>query len=210
MKEFIEIEATAKSRQHRRLILGLGINDADYQVYIKLEGRRITCHFYRTWVDMLTRCYSPNYHKRRPTYIGCSVVQSWLTFSVFKQWMQQQDWQGKQLDKDLLLIGNKHYSPDTCIFISHALNNLLNVREAARGRYKIGVCWSKTSKKFMSACTVDSESICLGFFDTEEEAHLTYIKFKQAHVLKIAELQESPKLRQALITYANNILSINS
>jgi len=53
---------------------------------------------------MLTRCY---YQKRldiRPSYEECIVCEEWLTFSNFKKWTEQQDWEDKQLDKDFFVL----------------------------------------------------------------------------------------------------------
>lgn len=73
----------------RKLVHGVGINDADY-VTQKLEtigyvnGKRKQkrvwiCPFYRTWSNMLDRCYSFKYQERNKTYIGCTVTDEWLT-----------------------------------------------------------------------------------------------------------------------------------
>ncbi len=77
---------------------------------------------YEVWADMIKRCY---YHKRQiksPTYIGCSVCVEWHNFQVFAKWMSEQDHDGKQLDKDIKVKGNKVYSPETCMFVTHAEN----------------------------------------------------------------------------------------
>ena len=110
----------------KKLVCGVGINDADYAVQ-KLEtvgyadGKRKqrlvwVCPYYQTWIDMLKRCYSDKLQERQPTYKGCSVSEEWLTFSAFKVWMEKQDFERKQLDKDLLFEGNKVYSAETCVF----------------------------------------------------------------------------------------------
>ena len=79
----------------KKLVYGIGINDADYAVTewetIEVNGKRKKklvwgCPYYRTWKDMLRRCYSTKFQETNPTYIGCSVSDEWLTFSVFKSW----------------------------------------------------------------------------------------------------------------------------
>ena len=73
---------------------------------------------YATWKSMLMRCYSDKYHLKSPSYIGCSVCDEWLDFQVFAKWFSVNYEDGKQLDKDIKIEGNKIYSPDTCLFVS--------------------------------------------------------------------------------------------
>lgn len=144
-----------------KLVYGVGINDADY-VVMKMQtigdvnGKRKQklvweCPYHRTWKGMLKRCYSAKYQETRPTYEGCSVSDDWLTFSVFKNWMEAQNWEGRQLDKDLLFEENKVYSPETCVFVSGMVNSFTIDRGNDRGEWMIGVCWHKPRSKFMSS-----------------------------------------------------------
>jgi len=55
------------------LVHGFGINDADYAVQPKVNGKQVSCHVYKTWQGMIRRCYSSEWHKRYPTYVGCYV-----------------------------------------------------------------------------------------------------------------------------------------
>src|SRR5690554_513591 len=105
--------------KNRKLVHGVGVNDADYVIqkweeFGYVDGKRKRklvwrCPYYGVWVRMLERCYSAKTQDRRPTYKGCSVSEEWLTFSTFKDWMKTQKWEGLQLDKDLLFEGNKVY-----------------------------------------------------------------------------------------------------
>ena len=100
-----------------KLVFGVGINDADYVVqkfetigYVdgKQERKLVwACPYYRAWKNMLARCYYHKVQGNRPTYSGCIVSEEWLRFSNFRRWMANQDFEGKQLDKDLLFEGNK-------------------------------------------------------------------------------------------------------
>ena len=119
----------------RKLVCGVGNNDSDYVVTKfetivvngKLKQKLIwVCPYYRVWKGMLERCYSIKYQESQPTYIGCSVTDEWLTFSAFKNWMEKQNFEGMQLDKDLLIEGNKVYSPETCVFVSGMVNNFIH------------------------------------------------------------------------------------
>jgi hypothetical protein len=107
-------------------VYGFGVNDADYQVNVteSLNGKRVTtwrCAYYQKWVNMLDRAYGRTF---RPSYVGVKVCDEWRSFMAFKSWMEKQDWEGKELDKDLL-GGGTLYSPDTCCFISKRANMIL-------------------------------------------------------------------------------------
>lgn len=184
----------------RKLIHGIGINDADYIVNPTINGKRVNCPFYETWRGMLTRCYFAKYQERRTTYIGCSVVNEWLTFSNFKKWMETQDWEGKQIDKDILFKGNKIYSPDTCVFVSCALNLFLTDRANDRGAWPIGVCWHKREHKFRSKCSnpFTGENKNLGSFTAPQDAHLTWKKYKHELALQYADMQTDDRIAKAL------------
>ena len=200
-----------KPRLHKRnrLVQGVGINDADYVTEKKetINGKYVRvwiCPFYRTWTNMLERCYSEKYHQRQPTYKGCKVCDEWLIFSNFKKWMEQQDWEGKQLDKDLLVEGNKVYSPNTCIFVDHKINSFVIDRAASRGEYMIGVHWDKYANKFIAQCgnPFTSKPEYLGLFADELEAHLTWKarKHKLACQLADSEYCNDPRLAEVLRT----------
>lgn len=188
-----------------KTIYGVGINDADYVVSPTLNGNRSKCHYYQTWKGMLERCYSQEFQLRRTSYAGCTVSEEWHLFSSFKMWMQKQDWRGKELDKDILKLNNKVYSPSTCIFISGAINSLFNDRAASRGEYPQGVSFCKSRGKFRASCRVDGLLKNLGSFTTSEEAEYVYLVFKAGLIAKVISAQESlgnTLLRDALITRA--------
>lgn len=123
---------------------------------------------------MFTRCYGENHLLRNPTYEGCSVDQDWHLFSNFLKWMEEQDWVGKQLDKDILVEGNKVYGGDTCIFVDSNINQLFSTR--SRGNdLPCGVAHHKAGSKYQAYCNLKGKRVHLGLFtclDTAELAHL--------------------------------------
>ncbi len=165
-------------RRKERLLCGVGINDANYVVKPTnpLRGSQSTCPYYRKWKSMIERCYSEKCREKRPTYKGCTVCEEWLTFSNFKQWMEKQNWESKQLDKDILHEGNKVYNPRDCVFVSRMLNMFVLDRGKARGDFMIGVCFDKDNKKFISNCNnpLTKKKEHLGRFNSELEAHLAW------------------------------------
>ena len=133
------------------LVCGVGINGANYVLckYETVNGKRKLvwrCPYYKRWHCMLERCYSEKYQEKYPTYKGCTVCDEWLTFSNFKKWMELQAWEGRTLDKDFLIEGNKIYSPTTCVFLPQKLNKFINTRAKVRGQYPLGVRYSEKHK----------------------------------------------------------------
>lgn len=196
----------------KKLVFGVGINDADYVTQIKEtlgytdEGKQIQkliwrCPFHIKWMDMMRRCYDTKHLEKNPSYLGCSVLQSWLNFSVFRSWMIEQDWEGKQLDKDLLVKDNKVYSPDTCVFIDKRTNLFLLDSKKSRGEFPIGVTFVKRYNKFQAQCSdvFTGKQKYLGRYDTAEEAHLVWLTFKAEQAKILAENQTDPKIVQALL-----------
>ena len=206
MSGFMEVKANAGSIGRRKLVFGVGINDANYIIDLPINGKRMACPFYRKWADMLKRCYSDKYQARHPTYIGVTVCEEWLTFSVFKTWMEKQDWEGNELDKDLIIPRNKHYSPKTCCFISRALNALLTDSGAIRGDLPQGVCFYKPTGKYLASCKHNGKSKHLGYYLTPEEASLAYRRFKANLVAEIAFEQEDERIEHGLMLHAALIL----
>ena len=144
---------------NRILIYGVGVNDADYAVTMYEEVGDVKrkqvwiCPFYQKWRSMLRRCYGKSFVTKNPTYIRCSVTKEWLVFSNFKSWMEKQDWEGKELDKDLLFPGNKIYSPETCVFVDSVINTFVIECNKSRGEWPIGVYWDKQKQKFRTQCS---------------------------------------------------------
>lgn len=184
-----------------KMLFGVGINDSNYTVYPTINRKRVVCQYYRAWSAMLTRCYHEITQKSRPAYIGCTVCKEWRRFSVFKSWMMQKDWKNKHLDKDIIVPGNKIYSPDTCCFVSQEVNQLLTNNKARRGPYPQGVHLDKKTGKYHSMVRINSKKIFLGAFDAPEDARTEYIKMKKSNILKIAKTQPEP-IRSGLLKHA--------
>lgn len=187
-------------------IYGVGVNDADYVVQPQVKGKQVMCPFYKAWITMLMRCYSPKYQASKPTYIGCTVSDEWLHFTTFRSWMEGQKWEGLQLDKDLLIDGNREYSQYSCLFVSSEVNGFLLESQAARGDLPIGVYWYKATGKYRAQCSVPkglSGVRYLGTFDTVEEASLAYKVRKSNLAHELAEVQTDKRVSDSLIKKFN-------
>lgn len=184
----------------KKLVYGIGINDADYVVQPTIEGKKVQCKIYTTWKSMLQRCYDQTELERHPTYLDCSVDKEWYSFMNFRAWMLTQDFEGKQLDKDLLCPGNKIYSKDTCVFISKELNIFMTDRVNHRGSLPVGV--SASGSRFRARCMnpFTKTRKGLGTFSTPEEALVAWRKYKHELALEYAKLETDPRIIKALQT----------
>jgi hypothetical protein len=199
----------------RKLICGVGLNDADYVTQIneysykngKRKQKKVwTCPFYRKWTDMINRGYSIKLKLKHPTYKECSVCEEWLIFSNFKAWMEKQDWEDKHLDKDLLSRGNKVYSPDKCCFISKEINTFLLESDGSRGLFPIGVQKTNTEGKFRADCrnpfTKSGEYI--GRYNSVAAAYNAWWERKLQWAYLLAEKETDPLIANALVEYYLN------
>ena len=71
---------------------------------------------YYKWKNMVQRCYDKKVHKKyKPEYKDKSVCEEWLNYSNFRIWFDEHyvpcNNNQIDLDKDLLVQGNKVYSP---------------------------------------------------------------------------------------------------
>lgn len=188
-----------------RTVCGVAVNDEPHKTcrYERIDGvsRKVwVCPFYLRWVNMIKRCYSAQMIELNPTYADCVVAEEWLYFSAFKAWMESQDWHGKELDKDILIPGNKVYSKEFCVFVDPALNMFLVDRAASRGNTPLGVCWSNQAKKFMARCRnpFTDKSEYLGLFECSATAHEAWRRRKHSLALRYADMQEDKRVADAL------------
>ncbi len=193
-----------------KLVWGVGVNDLSYRVNVQEwvtndGGKRVQksvfrCKYYEVWTGMLERCYSKKFLESYPTYIGTSVCGEWLSATAFKEWMEQQDWDGKCLDKDIIIPRSKLYSPDTCAFVLPATNTFVTACDASRGEYPIGVNLCKPTGRYRAQCRnpFTGRREYLGYFSTPEEAHEVWRKRKHALAQLVAATESDLRVVEAL------------
>lgn len=184
----------------KKLVYGVGVNDSTEYTYSIINGEKVRCKVYKSWTSMLERCYSRKFHEKSPTYIGCIHCDEWKMFSNFKGWIESQDWQGKQLDKDLLITGNKVYSPDKCLLVTPMVNSFITDCGSARGLYPLGVNVCKKTSAFEARCRnpFTNKKEYLGRFSDQNEAHLVWKKRKHELACRLAEIQTDERVAKAL------------
>lgn len=190
-------------------VYGWGINDVNYVTNVKkiIEGRQKTiwvCPYYRDWCDILTRCFNKKYLVKQPTYKDCSVCSEWKYLSKFIEWVDSQPnkgWVNCVPDKDFLSVGRKHYSPETVVYISQSLNSFIIDSGKVRGHLMLGVSFMAGRKSpYRVQCNNPflKKIEHVGYFTTEVEAHKAWQAKKHEHALKLADLQDDPRVADAL------------
>lgn len=164
---------------------------------------------YDKWSSMFDRVYNEKTMQKFPTYLGCEVDPQWHNFQEFAEWCQWQHGFGKRdsrsywhLDKDILIKGNKAYSPETCCFVPQEINTVLIRSDSARGDLPIGVCKYKHDGYIAkgSEATVGY----LGIYPTVDSAFQAYKKAKESLISSIAHKYQKeldPRVFHALLNY---------
>ncbi len=103
--------------------------------------------FYNRWSGMLSRCYDEDIQKKHPTYIGCSVDESWHNFQNYardiEELMKEKgivSLDGYGIDKDIKIPGNKVYSKETVSIVTLYENSIKDIinRKVLTGLKYIG------------------------------------------------------------------------
>lgn len=187
------------------------MNMVDYQKTTKEKKIQL-------WYNMYTRCYNLNYHKVKPGYKGCAICNEWLDDKKsFYEWVDMNFYKIKggstvELDKDILLPGNKLYSPDACIFVPKRINDLfVHIHGRTNNGLPTGVTYSEKTGMYKVTARLTHEgtekkkkNVILGYYDTMEEAYEVYKEHKKAEIIYIADLYKKKipdKLYQAMVNW---------
>jgi hypothetical protein len=192
-------------------IEGYGCRKCGYISKHKVYGvgiADIKCNEYKcskVWHSMLQRCYDSKYHNRYPTYKDCTVCDEWLLLSNFKKWFDENYIEGYVLDKDILFTGNKVYSPETCCFVPHEVNEMIH--SIKKRELPLGVHFHKN--RYCACLNTKSKRIYLGRYKTKEEASEIYLAYKKEYMLEIIcnlynEKKISERIYNAIIKRIEN------
>lgn len=184
-----------------RKVRGIGINDTEIAgpacTNRDEQGRKFNLIDYSVWYGILVRAThempsSPN------SYLDTKVCDEWLVRSNFQKWFFSHetfyDNSGERLevDKDILVRGNREYSPEKCALIPIYINTSLNLGVNSTSGLPMWVSYrernpdmkSPLKKPFRSAITENNRKYKhVGYFKTAEEAH------HAAQALKIISLE---------------------
>lgn len=178
--------------------LGRGLYNANHKIANKL--------LYTSWMSTLSRCYGEKSQEKQPTYKGVTVCEEWHNFQNYAKWYEEnynpEFMEGWELDKDVLIKGNKIYSPDTCCFIPKEINTLFTKRQNKRGNYPIGVI--KKLNRFQAIMAESNSTVNLGSFKTSEEAFRAYKTAKEDYIKRVADKWKDlidPRVYEAMYKY---------
>lgn len=145
------------------------------------------------WENMQTRACNKSFHARQQTYADVSVCTEWLDFQNFARWfdaqlMARRYVDGWHLDKDVLSVGDKIYSPETCCFLPQQLNNIVVNTTAKRGEFPLGVSFNACVGRYDAHVVAwDGSTLARAMFDCPYAAHEFYKVNKEAYVRGIVD-----------------------
>lgn len=192
---------TQEERRRSAKIYGVGYNsklrgEAGYSAKC---GDSITRE-YDHWRRMLQRSYDPKWKESHPTYSDCSVSPEWWDYQNFAEWYQENEYrtEGADLDKDLLLIGNKEYCPELCVFLPEEINKAIVIR----GRVSV---WHRRDSVYEANCC----RVYLGRSDNPLTYAEKWVEFKINHINQLVDKYEgqlAPEAIASLRAFAIDVL----
>ena len=176
-----------------RLVRGVGIND--------MGGSRCPKKIAEKWRDVIRRTDQRDTNMQfYEMYKDCTLDPRWYRLSAFHDWIQEWDWEGKILDKDILVPGNKLYGPDTCMMVSPSVSSFFTTGDSSNP-YPQGVfdaSKKSATKPYGAVCKFDRKQMCGGFHATIEEAQETFKEMKISCLVKLIERETDPRVKSVL------------
>lgn len=179
-----------------KTIYGVGFVGIKYLTHIDCKNTRE----YETWVHILQRSFDDKLKQKQTAYLNVTCCEEWLSYENFYEWIHSQEnfdkWLNESrwaIDKDIIVKGNKIYSPNTCTLVPQIVNCLFLNKRAKRGEYPLGVKVKKDCKGFYASCSdpLLKKNIELGSYPTKEEAFMAYKEYKEGLIKRVAELEFS-------------------
>jgi hypothetical protein len=152
--------------------------------YLTRIGKNTTSN-YRAWYSMMERCYAGEDRKYFPSYIGCSMHEEWWNFQTFCKW-REDEWytcgtERMHIDKDILINGNKVYSPETCLLVPQRIN-MIFMTKVRKDNLPNGIR-QNVSGTYVSYYN----GMRYGTHKTIEEAVAEHDEKKRIHIKEVAE-----------------------
>ena len=185
--------------------------------YMELTEREIK----NRYANMRNRCYSRAYQEKRQWYRGCTVCDEWMDpehgLDRFGAWCNANYYiiEGEgtmEIDKDILVKGNKVYSPETCLFVPKRINCMFSgsSRKNENG-LPMEVQYNAHLQQYYPVLTgIDGKDIISReYFDNPEDAWQLYAQYKTDYVKTIAETYRSCVPDKVYEAIKNHVFSID-
>lgn len=190
-----------KKRSYKNIVEGVIKNPYHPSVYgkgytgigrhkSKVNGKNTIV--YEKWKKIIQRAYDEKHNIENPSYLKVTVCEEWLNFQNFGAWFEENFKShmdsGWHLDKDILIKGNKYYSPETCCLVPRDLNNIILKSDKTRGDLPIGVYWDSKVGKYMAQLSRKIGHSTVGYFTTIEETFNSFKTAKEEEIKRTANL----------------------
>lgn len=145
----------------------------------KVDGKTIIRKEYNQWAGMFNRVKGKKNYENVVLSEMFKSYDCWYEWSLAQKGFMELDVNDRiwALDKDIIGDGTI-YSEDVCVFVPCVINNLFKGSKRKTTGY-VGVFKESRKKLFKAGITVDYNHHHLGYFKTELEAHLEYLKARK-------------------------------
>lgn len=183
-----------------KTVYGIGyLGEGKYKVYIDQDHLEPV---YNVWRTLLGRVCTEKHREQFPAYSDCEVCEEWLCYQNFADWWNKNMYhvgtERMHIDKDILIKGNKIYSPNTCLIVPQRINMLFMHKP---NKYGLPNGVKPTVNGKFEACYNHKY---LGVFSTVEEAENAHEVEKRRVIREIADEYKQvipDKVYQALLAW---------
>lgn len=189
--QYVHFQIGNVNNPYRKTICNKGVVGDKYPCKIKHKHTKE----YIAWRGMLLRSFDEKTKIEHPTYKDVTCCEEWLYYPNFYEWLHTQKNFDKWLsgekwavDKDILIKGNKVYSPDTCCLVPMSINTIFAKKRKTNNDLPTGVRLIGECRYQVYCCNLyANKQECLGTYSTIEEAFYTYKIYKESYIKQVAQ-----------------------
>ena len=193
-----EFSSGSIKNPYHKSVYGVGMVGEKYPIWI---NNTKVCKEYNAWKNMLLRCFDNKAKEKHPEYKDVTCCNDWLLYENFYEWLHSQENFDKWLngerwavDKDILVKGNKVYSPENCCLVPNRINAMFTKSDSRRGDCPIGV--HKYGSKYRASISVFNKNTNkkvnkhLGYYDNAESGFYYGYKPEKEKIIKQVAQEE--------------------